>query len=86
MPVVGAPWVAQRVWARGARHVTTASLVSHSWAHPAPDVVALLSDALVLFPWDHKVYIEGCWQEHPELAEAIAAQQAHEIPGSETLK
>jgi hypoxanthine phosphoribosyltransferase len=69
--------VAQRVRARGAARVITASLVSHSWAAPAPDVVALISDALVLFPWDRQVYTEGQWKVHPELAEAIALQNAN---------
>jgi hypoxanthine phosphoribosyltransferase len=68
--------VAQRVRARGAARVVTASLVSHSWADPAPELVALVTDALVLFPWDRQVYVEGRWQTHPELAEAIATQQA----------
>jgi len=67
--------VARRVRARGAAHVVTASLLSHSWADPAPDVVALVTDALVLFPWDRQVYVESRWQTHPELAEAIAIQQ-----------
>jgi hypoxanthine phosphoribosyltransferase len=68
--------VTQRVRARGAARVVTASLVSHSWADPAPEIVALVTDALVLFPWDRQVYVEDRWQTHPELAEAIAAQQA----------
>jgi hypoxanthine phosphoribosyltransferase len=66
--------VADRVRVLGAKQVLTASLVSHSWASPAPDVVALVTDALVLFPWDRQVYIAGRWQEHPELAEAIEMQ------------
>ena len=68
--------VARRVRALDAARVTTASLISHSWADPAPDVVALVSDALVLFPWDRRVYTKGRWQVHPELAGAITAQQA----------
>ena len=67
--------VAQRVRARGAARVVTASLVSHSWADPAPDVAALRTDALVLFPWDRQVYVEGRWQTPPELAASIATQQ-----------
>jgi hypoxanthine phosphoribosyltransferase len=70
--------VARRVRVLGATRVITASLVSHSWAAPAPDVVALVSDALVLFPWDRRVYIQNRWQDHPELAEAIAMQSKGE--------
>ncbi len=66
--------VAERVKERGARQVITASLVAHSWATPRPAVVALTTDALVLFPWDKQVYRAGKWQPHPELVEALSHQ------------
>jgi hypoxanthine phosphoribosyltransferase len=67
--------VAERVKQRGAKQVITASLVAHSWADPMPDVVAHTTDALVMFPWDEKVYIGGQWQPHPELVAALKHQQ-----------
>jgi len=67
--------VAARVRELGAARVVTASLVAHSWADPAPDHVALTTDALVIFPWDKEVLIDGQWQTHPELAAALDAQQ-----------
>ena len=66
--------VAEAARAAGARDVLTACLAAHSWADPMPDLVALVSDALVVFPWDRQVYAEGRWQPHPELVEALAAQ------------
>jgi len=66
--------VAQRAREQGARNVLTACLVSHSWADPPPDQVALMTDALVIFPWDRQVYQDGKWQFHPELAEALKLQ------------
>ena len=66
--------VAERVQERGARQVITAALVAHSWARPGPEVVALVTDALVLFPWDRQVYLHGQWQDHPELAAALKLQ------------
>ncbi len=66
--------VAQRAREQGARHVITACLVSHSWASPAPDQSALVTDALVIFPWDKQVYQEGKWQVNPELADAMKFQ------------
>src|SRR5512139_3290206 len=66
--------VAERVKERGAKQAITATLVAHSWANPTPEVVALTTDALVLFPWDEQVYIAGKWQPHPELAEALKHQ------------
>ena len=59
--------VAARALERGAVRVVTACLVSHTWASPAPDVVALFTDALVLFPWDREVYAHGAWNIHPSL-------------------
>lgn len=70
--------VAERVRERGASRVLTASLVAHSWSDPIPDQVALVSDALILFPWDRKVYVDGHWQPHPELEDAIRLQEPPE--------
>ena len=51
----------------GVSHVITASLVSHSWADPAPDAVALVTDAFVVFPWEHRAYVDSRWQTHPDV-------------------
>jgi hypoxanthine phosphoribosyltransferase len=66
--------VAEAVRQNGAAKVVTAALVSHSWAKPMPDHVALVTDALVIFPWDRQVYMDGRWQIHPELAAALRLQ------------
>lgn len=66
--------VAERARELGAAQVSTAVLVSHSWANPAPDHVALITDELVIFPWDRQVYMDGQWQMHPELVEALRLQ------------
>src|SRR5512139_345963 len=47
--------VAARAREKGAWRVITATLVAHSWAKPMPDVVALTTDALVMFPWAERV-------------------------------
>lgn len=66
--------VAERTLQQGAGRVMTASLVSHSWASPAPHYVALVTDALVVFPWDREVYTHGTWHLHPELEIALRLQ------------
>lgn len=66
--------VAEQVRSLNADRVITATLVSHSWANPAPDLCGLISDELVLFPWDQRVLINGEWQPHPELVGALALQ------------
>lgn len=67
--------VAQRAREQGAARSITACLVSHSWANPMPDIAALITDALVVFPWDRQVYQDGKWQAHPELLDAKELQQ-----------
>jgi phosphoribosylpyrophosphate synthetase len=59
---------------RGAARVIPACLASHSWADPAPDISALVSDELIPFPWDQQVLIGGRWQAHSEIEAALAAQ------------
>ncbi len=66
---------AQRIKQNGAARVVTASLVSHSWAQPPPDVSGMVSDALIIFPWDKHVYINGAWHLHPELARALQSSR-----------
>ncbi len=66
--------VSERARALGASRVITATLVSHSWAQPAPDVCALVSDKLIMFPWDQRVLAAGKWQLHPEIAGALEIQ------------
>ncbi|MFO7173068.1 MAG: phosphoribosyltransferase [Bacillota bacterium] len=67
--------VARAVREQGARQVVTAALAAHTWASPAPDVTALVTDELVIFPWDQQVRVEGRWQLHPEIEEALRLQE-----------
>jgi uncharacterized protein len=67
--------VAERAREQGALRVITAALVSHPWANPRPDQIALLSDALVIFPWDEQVYTAERWQAHPEITAALNLQE-----------
>jgi hypoxanthine phosphoribosyltransferase len=60
--------------ALGAIQVVTASLVSHSWADPAPQISSLVSDELIIFPWDQQVLDGGKWITHPEITAALEAQ------------
>jgi hypoxanthine phosphoribosyltransferase len=66
---------AERIKQNGAARVVTASLISHSWAKPLPDVSGLSSDALVVFPWEKDVLVDGTWQLHPDLQQALAPRQ-----------
>lgn len=72
--------VAEQARALDAARVITATLVSHSWANPAPAICELQSDECILFPWDRQVLIDGKWQDHPEIVSALALQKQE--PGS----
>lgn len=53
---------------QGAAEVRTASLCAHSFSR-RPDYVGLVSDALVVFPWDREVLEGGRFVPHPEYEE-----------------
>jgi uncharacterized protein len=63
-----------RVEALGADAVRTAVLYAHTWGIDTPDYIGLVSDALILNPWDREVVQEGRLVFHPEYAAALAAQ------------
>ena len=67
--------VAEQARGSGARQVITASLVSHSWADPAPQVCPLVTDEFVIFPWGERVLEEGKWIRHPEVIAGLKAQR-----------
>jgi hypoxanthine phosphoribosyltransferase len=67
--------VAESAGKLGAAQVVTASLVSHSWSDPAPQISALVSDEFIIFPWDEQVLDGGKWITHPEIVVGIQAQE-----------
>jgi uncharacterized protein len=66
--------VKSRCIEQGANYVVSACLVAHTWADPSPDIITLNSDAFIIFPWDEKVFIDGKWQQHPEIHAGIKLQ------------
>ena len=67
----------------GAAAVRTAALYAHSWAAPHPDYVGLVSDALLVNPWDREILQDGKFVPHPEYTAAIQAQQADDPAADE---
>ncbi len=66
---------AEAVRQMGASDVRTAALYAHSWATPRPDYIGLLSDALIVNPWDREILQDGTFVQHPEYTAAIRAQE-----------
>lgn len=71
--------VAQAVREAGAARVITATLAAHTWASPPPDLCPLITNGLVLWPWDQRVLDGNRWSAHPELVDA-AASQGKQLP------
>jgi hypoxanthine phosphoribosyltransferase len=67
----------------GAAEVRSAVLYAHSWGVAVPDYIGLVSDALLLNPWDREVLRAGAFQMHPEYADALRQQGVE--PGPKLL-
>jgi hypoxanthine phosphoribosyltransferase len=65
---------AQSALGFGALQVVTASLISHSWAEPAPQICSLVTDEFVIFPWNQHVLEGGNWIPNPEVIAGLKAQ------------
>lgn len=68
----------------GAAEVRSAVLYAHTWSSPRPTYVALTTDALIINPWDREVLAGNEFVRHPEISEAIAAQEASTTAEGET--
>jgi uncharacterized protein len=80
--------VKDKVSAMGALAVRSAVLYAHSWGTEIPDYIGLISDALIVNPWDREVLQDGELIPHPEYVGALAEQgqkvdEAFLIPSKE---
>jgi hypothetical protein len=66
--------VREKAEAIGAAEVRSAVLYAHTWGTSVPDYIGLITDALLLNPWDREILEEGTFQFHPEYVEALAQQ------------
>lgn len=66
--------VRQKVEAMGASVVQSAVLYAHTQGVSVPDYIGLITDALLLNPWDREVLKGGVFQFHPEYVEALRHQ------------
>jgi uncharacterized protein len=58
----------------GAAEVRCAVLYAHSWGTAIPDYIGLVSDELLLNPWDREIFRDGAFQFHPEYVGALEQQ------------
>ena len=62
--------IKEKVAALGAHTVKSAVLYAHTKGVYVPDYIGLVSDALILNPWDREVFHDGTFIFHPEYVEA----------------
>lgn len=58
----------------GAAEARGAVLYAHTWGQDIPDYIGLISDALILNPWDREIVRDGAFQVHPEYIHALEQQ------------
>ena len=58
----------------GAREIRSAVLYAHEQGKDIPDYIGIISDELILNPWDREILREGKFILHPEYVHALAQQ------------
>lgn len=66
--------VKAKALALGASLVKSAVLYSHTKAVDIPDYIGIITDELLLNPWDREIVRDGEFQFHPEYVEALKHQ------------
>lgn len=66
--------VKQKVLALGASLVKSAVLYAHTKSVGVPDYIGIITDALLLNPWDREILRDGNFIFHPEYLQALADQ------------
>lgn len=66
--------VKEKAAALGVTEVRSAVMYAHTWGVSVPDYIGLISDALLLNPWDREILRDGKFQFHPEYAAGLAQQ------------
>jgi hypothetical protein len=64
----------------GAAEIRSAVLYAHTWGASTPDYIGLITDALLLNPWDREIVQAGEFRFHPEYVEALAQQNIEPDP------
>lgn len=72
--------VREKCLALGASQVKSAVLYSHTPSVYVPDYIGIITDELLLNPWDREVYRDGGFHFAPEYVEALAHQGVEATP------
>jgi uncharacterized protein len=66
--------VQQEVAALGAKEIRSAVMYAHEQGKDIPDYIGIISDALILNPWDREIVRDGEFVLHPEYVFALEKQ------------
>jgi hypoxanthine phosphoribosyltransferase len=66
--------VKEKVTAMGAQAIRSAVLYAHRKGASVPDYIGLITDALLLNPWDREIWKNGTFQFNPEYVNALQQQ------------
>jgi uncharacterized protein len=58
----------------GTKEVRSAVMYAHSWGTESPDYIGIISDALIMNPWDREICQGGQIIPHPEYVSALTQQ------------
>jgi uncharacterized protein len=72
--------VKEKAAALGASGIKSAVLYAHTWGTEVPDYIGLITDALLLNPWDREIFQNGEFRFHPEYVAALAHQGLEAVP------
>lgn len=72
--------VAKRARKLGAAEVRTAVLYAHTHSADVPDYIGIISDALIMNPWDREIVVDGGIVAHPEYLGALEQQEVTLTP------
>jgi len=66
--------VKEKALAMGASSVKSAVLYAHTKSADVPDYIGIITDELLMNPWDREILQDGTFQFHPEYAGALEHQ------------
>lgn len=72
--------VKEEVGKLGAREIRSAVLYAHEQGKDFPEYIGIISDALILNPWDREIIQDGTFVFHPEYVHALAQQDTAPHP------
>lgn len=72
--------VKEKALTLGAVSAKSAVLYAHTWSTSTPDYIGIITDELLLNPWDREILRDGNFLFHPEYVDALNQQNLEAKP------